>query len=162
MGDGLATRPYPANPGSHRPERPTPRQDERLRSVRIVDLQLGDVLGDTGHLLGSEPDHAVMVLGVVTDVPGDVLLLETADPVLERRRTRDGPRPGEGRLVAGVGLEVGAVLSREVRVERRDLVDVRKQPGLGPVREVRVAEQEDRRPVLHRDPRRFERGVEAI
>ena len=42
------------------------------------------------------------------------------------------------------------------------VVDVRDQPRLGAVREVRVGEQVDGRPVLERDPRRLDRGVEAL
>ena len=41
-------------------------------------------------------------------------------------------------------------------------VDLRDQPRLGAVREVGVAEQVDGRAVLERDPRRLDRGVEAL
>ena len=47
----------------------------------------------------------MVVVRVVADVAGDVGLLEAADPVLEARRARDGPRPGEGLRVALVRVE---------------------------------------------------------
>ena len=52
-------------------------------------------------------------------------------------------------------------VGRECRRDVGEGVDVRDQPRLGAVRKVRVGEQEDRRAVLHRYPRRLDRRVEA-
>ena len=143
--------------------RRAPAEDERVGAVGIVDLELGDVGRDPGDLRRTQPHHPVVVLGVVRDVARLVLLLETADPVLEPGRPGNGPRTRERCGIAPVREEARLVV-RLGRERRRDVGkrrDVGDQPRLGAVREVRVREQEDRRAVLHRDPRRLDRRVEA-
>src|SRR5690606_15174904 len=49
---------------------------------------------DAVHLGLAQPDHAVVVVGVVGDVPRDVGLLDAADAVLQAGRTGDRPRAG--------------------------------------------------------------------
>ena len=74
------------------------------------------------------------------------------------------PRPRERLGIARVRHELVVALAerRELRRDVRQVVDARDQPRLGAVREVRVAQQIDGRPVLQRDPRRLDRGVEAL
>ena len=50
-----------------------------------------------------------MVVRVVADVAGAVGLLDAADAVLQARRARDGPRPGQRLGVAQVGQELPLV-----------------------------------------------------
>src|ERR1022692_3178648 len=47
-----------------------------------------------------QPDHLVVVVGVVGDVARAVGLLDPADPVLEPGRAGNRPRPGQGARVA--------------------------------------------------------------
>ena len=122
--DLLPRRTHAPHGGRNRAVRPAPAQHQRLRAVRVVDLELGDVLRDPGDLLRAQAHHQVVVLGVVADVAGDVLLLQTADAVLEARCARNRPWPRERLLVAPVGLEVIAVRLGEARVDRQDRVDV--------------------------------------
>src|SRR2546430_7707264 len=82
-----------------------------------------------------------MVVGVVADVAGDVLLLEPADAMLEAGRAGDRPRARECLLVAPVGLEVLAVRLGEVRLDRRDRVDLPGQPPPGAAREASRREE---------------------
>src|SRR2546426_10973960 len=116
--------------------RAAPAEDERLRAVRVVDLELRDVLRDPGDLLRAQPHHQVMVVRVVADVAGDVLLLQPADAVLKAGRPRNSPGPRERLLVAMVGLEVLAVGLRKPWVDRRggrDLPEPPRPPGGGHV-----------------------------
>ena len=84
--------------------------------------------------------------------------------MLEARRSGDRPRPRQRPLVAQVGHElvVGVRLGGELDGDGRERGDIRDHPRLGAVGEICVREQEDRRPVLERDPRRLERRVEAV
>ena len=98
-------------------------------------------------------------------LPRAVGLLEPADAVLEPRRARHRPRARERLLVAEVREELAVVAVRLRRERRRDVgqrVDVRQQPRLRAVREIRVREQIDGRPVLQRDAARLDRRVEAV
>src|SRR4028119_2047930 len=60
----------------------------------------------------------------------------TADPVLQARGARHGPRPGQRGLIALVGPELGLVAitvvgrRRETGVDRRQLGDLRDAPRL--------------------------------
>ena len=128
--DLLARGAHAAHTGCDRAVRPAPAQHQRLRGVGIVDLQLGDVLRDPGDLLRAQTHHQVVVLRVVADVARDVLLLESSDAVLEAGGAGNCPRAGERLLVAPIGLEVVPVRLGEFRLDRRDGLDVREQPGL--------------------------------
>ena len=57
--------------------------------------------GDPGDLLGPQPGHQRVVLGLVADVAGPVLLLEPADHVLEALRCRAAPTAARGARRAG-------------------------------------------------------------
>ena len=81
--DLLAARAHAADAGRDRAVRAAPAEDERIRGVRVVDLELGDVLRDARDLLRAQSHHQVVVVGVVADVAGDVLLLEPADAVFQ-------------------------------------------------------------------------------
>ena len=163
-GRDLATvRAHTARGCTDRAVRRAPAQHEHVGAVGIVDLELGNVARDSRDLGGAQAHHAVVVLGVVGDVAGLVLLLQAADPVLEPRRARNRPGPGKRLGVALVREEVVAVVGVG-RKPRRDVgqrSDVRDEPRLRAVGEIRVREQEDRRAVLHGDARSLDRGVEA-
>nr|QMS48061.1 hypothetical protein WG33_0260 [uncultured bacterium] len=112
--------------------------------------------------------HGLVVGRVVGDVAGPVRLLEAADAVLEARRARERPRPGQRLgvslvgVVDGVAGVVGAVgLRGESGRDVGQGFDVGQLPGLGAVGQVAVGQQEHRRAVLERDPARLDRGVEA-
>ena len=92
-----------------------------------------DVVGDAGDLRGADVNHVLVVLGVVADVAGAVLFLETADAVLEPGRAGDRPRAGERLGIAQVGPELVAVvgLGGERHRDVGQRVDVGEQPRLG-------------------------------
>ena len=139
-----------------------PAEHERVGAVGVVDRELGDVVRDPGHLRRAQARHQVVVLGVVGDRAGHVGLLEPADPVLEPGRAGNRPRPRERLGVARVRHELALADRRELGRDVRQVLDLRDQPRLGAVREVGVREQVDGRAVLERDPRRLDRGVEAL
>ena len=150
--------------------RGAPPQNERLGVLDVAgDLDIGDVVGDASDLLGPEADHLLVVLGVVGDVAGDVLLLEPADAVLQARRAGDGPLAGQRLRVADVGPEAGVAfgiravgLGGERGADVGQRPDVRELPGLGPVGQVAVGEQDDGRPVLDGEAGCLDGGVEAV
>ena len=127
-----------AHAGADRAVRRAPADHQHLRLARrVVDLERRQRVGDPVDLGLAGADHQVVVGRVVGDVAGAVALLEAADAVLEARRAGDGPRPGQGLLVAQVGPEVlgdravlgrGLVvgLGRELRVDARQR---RRRPG---------------------------------
>ena len=98
-------------------------------------------------------------------------LLQAADAVLEARRSRDGPGPGQRLGVAQVRPELrrrrrrrcGWARSRSRRARSRQGVDVRHQPRLRAVGEVAVGQEDHRRAVRRarsgrpRSPRRSSR-----
>ena len=102
---------------------------------------------------GADP-HAVLLFAILHDC----------------RRQNDGHDPGHGpragqRLrVAQVRPELAVVvrLGREGRIDRRQARGIGHQPGLGPIGEVAIGEQEDRGPVFHRDPGGLDRREEAV
>src|SRR5439155_20796877 len=99
-----------------------------------------DVLGDARDLGCPQVGHALVVLGVVGDVAGDVGLLDAADPVGEARRARDGPGPGQRVGVAQVGHEPVVVvrLVCELHADVGQVGDVGQLPRLRPVGQVAV------------------------
>ena len=153
-----------ANAGRDRPVRAAPAEDEQVRALLVVDLELGDVGGDPGDLARADPHHQVVVVGVVGDVARALLLLQPADPVLEAGRAGERPLARERAVVAHVREETVAVVRLGGELERDvgQVGDVRDEPRLGAVGEVGVGEQEDRRAVLERDPRGLDRHVEAV
>ena len=163
--DLAPTRAHAPHGRADRAVRRAPAEDERVGPVGVVDLELGDVGGDAGDLRRAQPHHQVVVLGVVRDVAGLVLLLEPADPVLEARRP--GDRPTAGRASPGRAGREGSPpasfgsVANSVEISSSASTSG-MTPRLGAVREVRVREQEDRRPVLDRDARRLDRRVEAV
>src|SRR5206468_12418197 len=93
---------------------------------------------------------------------GPVVLLRPTEAGLGPGGARNRPGPRERLGVALVGKEPIAVvrLGREHRLDGWQRLDIRDEPGLGAVREVRVREQEDGRAVLHGDARRLDRRGE--
>src|SRR6185295_140063 len=110
------------NAGGNRPVGAAPGEHEQVGAVRIVDLELWNVVRDAGDLLGPQAGHQVMVLRVVGDVAGQILLLEAADPVFQARGAGDRPRAGQGLVVTHIWPEVtvSRLLGRQVGVERGD------------------------------------------
>src|SRR5205085_6355667 len=86
---------------------------------RIIHFQGRERVGDPVDLGLTDPDHEVVVGRVVGDVAVTVALLQAADPVLQAGGAGDGPRTGQGLLVAQVGpvlLGGRTVLGRDRRV----------------------------------------------
>ena len=105
--------------------------------------------------------HPVVVVRVVADVARDVGLLEPADPVLQPRRARHRPRPGERvgiALVRPEGRRIGGVRDADAG-HRRHVGD---PPRLRAGRKERVREVDHRGHVLEREPARLDRVVEAF
>ncbi len=130
----------------------------------MVHLQLADVRGDPGDLLGPQPGHQRVVVGLVADVAGPVLLLEPPDHVLEPLRCRAAPTAERGARRAGRAGSRRRRFGRggEPRVDLGEVGGVRHSPRLGRVGEEGVGEQDHRRAVGHRDARRLEHRVEAL
>ena len=150
--DAAAGVPHLARRGGDRPVRPTPAEDEaracpgrRPRapgcrrslppSARAAGSSGRGCRGRRGRLPSCPPSQAADRSS--PGVPG--IVYGRASVSASRAYGRKCPSSG-GR--------------REARVDGRQPVDVRDEPGLGAVREVGVREQVDGRPVLDRDPRR--------
>ena len=134
-----------------------------------MDLGRRDVGRHRLDLRRPQLDHPLVVQGRVVDVAGAVVLLDPSDTVHQPRRAGDRPGTCQRRLVAqirpelGIALVVGVVeLGREGHRDVGQRVDVGQEPGLGPVGEVAVGEQDHRRAVLQGDPDRLDGGVEAV
>ena len=104
--DRKTPRLRPLDGRESRAVRAAPAEHEQCAFLLADDLQVRDVVGDALDLLGAEAHHAVVVLGVVAHVAGDVGLLEAADAVLEAGRAGDGPRPRERLGSRAYGLNV--------------------------------------------------------
>ena len=97
-----------ANPTGRGPDRPVgrpPPQDQDLGVGVTGDLDLGDVVGDVGHLPGPGVGHQLVVGRLIRHVAADGLLLQPADPMLQAGSARDRPGSGEGVDVPHVGEE---------------------------------------------------------
>ena len=105
-----APGPHPAHGGLDDAPGAAPAEDEEAGAFLVVELGAGDVVGDAGHLGRPQEAHALVVLGVVRDVAGPVLLLQTTDAVHEAGGAGDGPRTGQGLGVTQEGPEPVAVV----------------------------------------------------
>ena len=137
--------------------------DHRERGARFAGLEplIGDALRDPVDPGRAHVGHALVVVRVVGDVAGVVALLDSSHPVLEPRRARAHPRAGEGVRIPEVRMEA---LGIRAEGGREGLVagDVGDPPRLGGVREVGVAQHDDRGHVTGRDAGRLHRDVEAL
>src|SRR6516162_9147355 len=99
----------------------------------VLDVLRRNELRDGRDLVRAQVRHRLMVLRVVRDVAGAQVLLEAADPIHQARRAWDDPRPPERLGIAiedhGADLLPRLARLRGVRLDLRDLVDVRDQPG---------------------------------
>src|SRR2546422_5129253 len=73
--------------------RPAPTDDQQIALCVAMNSLDWDVVGDAGNLRGARANHVLMVRGVVTDVSGDVLLLDAADTVFQTGCAGQRPRP---------------------------------------------------------------------
>ena len=60
-----------------------PSEHKQIGTIGVVDLEQRNAVRDALDLLGTKHRHPLVVLGVVADVPGHVLFLEPAEPMLE-------------------------------------------------------------------------------
>ncbi len=153
--------------GLDRSERGSPAQDEKFRVTRwVVDFDSWDVLRDAGNLLRAQQGHAMVVLRLVIDVAFPVGLLETADAVLQTRRTRDRPRSRESFGIAKewpeLAVRIGFGRKGKGRREVWKRRSVRDFPGLRSRSQECVREHDHRSAVFESDARCLEHHVEAI
>ena len=143
-----------------RPVRPAPADDQDVAVG--VEVRLGGIesVGDAPHLLGARAHHLLVVLRVVADVAGESVLLQSADPVLEAGRSRNGPRPRE--LLVALVREESRRVGGDVRIDLRKAVHVGKQPRFAAIRQRTVGEEDHRRAAIDGDPARLVGGVEAV
>src|SRR5256886_15522215 len=87
--------------------------------------------------------HTRVVLRVVGDVTRVVVLLESADAVLEPRRAGARPRARQRLRIPEEGMESGG-LGPESDRKARQAIQVGNAPRLGGVGEERVGEQDHR------------------
>ena len=138
-----------------------PLQPSLPAALGTLDARGRDLARDPGDLLGAQAHHLLVIGGGVADVSGQVLGLETADPVLETRRAGHHPGARERLGLPQIG-KVSGGLGAELHLHRRQLVDGRNQPRLGAIGQVAVGEQEHRGHVFDRDARRLKRDGEAV
>src|SRR6266576_5490671 len=105
MRDRAAASPDPVHATVDRTPRRAPADNQQLGVFVALEFDLGDVLGDAGDLRGAQPDHVLVVLGVVADVARAVFLLDAADAVGQTWRAGHGPGAGERLGVAQVRPE---------------------------------------------------------
>ncbi len=102
-----------------------------------------------------------MVVGIIIDISCNVLLLQTADPVFQSGRTRNGPGTCKSFRVAGIGLERGGVCGK-VDGDRGKIIDPRDPPRFRAVAQIAVGHADHRGHELDGDPCRFIRRREAL
>jgi hypothetical protein len=160
MADGSALRAELQRGLAQRAVRAAPADDQHVARRLALDFGGRQAVGDLVDLGLTREHHVLVVLRVVGDVPGDVFLLDPADPVLDAGGSRDRPRTHqplvaqERREIFGVGAEHG--------VDRLEVLEVGQVPRLGAVRERAVGQVRDGAHVLDREPHRFDRDVEAL
>src|SRR2546428_10278656 len=83
-----------------RTEGAPPADEQQVTFGRPEHLGRRNLTNDARDLARSDAHHLFVVRGRVTDVAGQILLLETADAVLEARRPGDDPGTRQRLLVA--------------------------------------------------------------
>ena len=139
----------------------SPTDDEQLARFLPHDFRRGNVFGDARDFCRADPDHVLVVGRLVAEGARSVLLLDSADPVLQSRCSGFRPGPREGLRVPEVGQEsfrIGA----ELDFQLRQALHSGDAPGLGPVGQIAVGEQDHRRHVLEGNPGGLNRREEAI
>ena len=124
--DRSALRLQPLDGAADRAVRGAPAEEQEVARVRARTPRAAGCRRRCRRPFLAQELHPVVVVGVVADVARDVGLLEAADAVLEARRARDGPRPGERLGVARVRPERAVAL---VGVVDRDVGQVGERPG---------------------------------
>ena len=123
----------------NRPKRRAP-ADHRQLPVIVTqgDGLQRNVVRDPRDLVGARLGHTGVVVGIVRDVPGVIVALEATDAMLEPRRSRLDPGPGERLGIAQEGMEAFRV--RPIRDgETRQLGLMWYPPRLGGVCQIAVA-----------------------
>ena len=103
MGDGVAPCAALADGGRDGAAGAAPAQHQEVGFIRNVGRLLSHELGDELHLVGAQSAHVFVVLGLVAHIARLVLLLQTAEAMLETRCAGHGPGARQCRLVAAVG-----------------------------------------------------------
>ena len=142
-----------------------PAHDQQLAGRgAVLQLEGGQVAGDARHLLGALGDHQ----GVVGRIGGEhavVVLLQTADAVLEALLAGQGPAAHQRLGVAFEGVELLAFGQHAVHEGRLDLGVILHggdAPGFGAVAQEAFGEEQDRGHVLQGDLGGLESCVEAV
>ena len=102
-----------------------------------------------------------MVFRIVIDVAGDVLLFESADPVLKTRRSRQRQRSRQCLFIARIRHEVRWI-GCKADGNFWQLLNFRYGPRFRAVCEVTIRQIKDRHHVFESQPHRFDRHVEAV
>ena len=124
-------------------------------------LQRRYALGDACDLLRPQAHHLFVVDRVVVHVARYVFLLDTTDPMLEAGGAWAHPGPGKCLGVSDIGLKTFGV-GPEGDGKFWQILDRRDAPRLGPVTEVAVGEQDDRRHVSGCQPNGLDGHVKTI
>ncbi len=140
-----------------------PAKHQEFARFGTLDFLEGDVLSDVFYFLLAKVDHLLVVVRIVTDIPGDILFLQAADAMHQAGGPRDRPGPGQVRIPL-VRQERLAILPslRMARLESGEAGHVGNPPRLGAVGDVAVGQQEHGHHELDRDPPGFLSDVETI
>src|SRR4029450_199594 len=128
-----APRPAPALPPPHgrvdRAVGSTPAHHQHVTGGRTVDRGGRDLLAHPPDFLGTGAAHVVVVFRIVGDVARDVLLLETADAVLESGGAGSDPRPRQRGGISQV-REKPFLFGPELHVDGRQRGRIGDEPRL--------------------------------
>ena len=102
-----------------------------------------------------------MILGIVVDVPGNVLLFDAAYAMFQPRGSGNRVWARQCLFLTRIRHEVGRICN-ELDFDPGKFVDFRESPGLGAVSEVAVRKIKDRHHIFESQPHGFNCHIETI
>src|SRR5690242_4683266 len=165
VGDVLAVADRTAHRLVDRAERRAPADDRQLGALTAeANLLVRDGVRDAEDLADTRIGHLLVDFRAIIDVAGAGRLLDSADAVLETRRSRLDPRTSEV-LVARIRHD--AVALRRSGLEEADwkglvVAGVRHAPRLRGIRDIAVGQEDDGRHVAGRDAAGLDRAIECV